>query len=193
MAGSPLMSPATALCAVTRYDQRYRMPAVARRSGFGVLVSNVPSIHQPAWHIVGHVAWSRMRDRRQMSELPEVIVWPGLLARIASMADDQGHGLWDQFVMLMMAAGPARERGSRYGDKPALFTGDREVAHLEAPGVIDLRLTRAGWTRVGADYADDPAVCRDPARRDWIELHLQSVSDLDRLRRLLSEAMISNG
>jgi len=37
--------------------------------------------------------------------------------------------------MLMMAVGPVRERGSRYGDKPALFTGLREIAHLEAPGV----------------------------------------------------------
>ena len=108
------------------------------------------------------------------------------------MADDQGSALWDRFVSVMLGAGPARERGSRYGDKPALFAGHREIAHLEAPGVIDLRITRAGWSRVSADYGDDPAVCRDPSRRDWIELHLQSAADLDRLRDLLTEAMAAN-
>ena len=64
-----------------------------------------------------------------MSELLEVIVWQVAGYDRFYGADDQGHGLWDQFVMLMMAAGPVRERGSRYGDKPALFTGHREVAH----------------------------------------------------------------
>lgn len=67
------------------------------------------------------------------------------------MADHQGDVLWDRFVTVMLAAGPAQERGSRYGDKPTLFAGHREIAHLEAPGVIDLRITRAGWSRVGAD------------------------------------------
>lgn len=109
------------------------------------------------------------------------------------MADDQGDVLWDQFVTVMLGAGPAQERGSRYGDKPALFAGHREIAHLEAPGVIDLRITRAGWSRVSADFGDDPCVLRDPSRRDWIELHPQSVADLDRLRGLLTEAMAANG
>jgi hypothetical protein len=48
----------------------------------------------------------------------------------------------------MLAAGLAAERRSRYGDKPALFTASREIAHMEAPGVIDLRITRAGWWQV---------------------------------------------
>jgi hypothetical protein len=73
-----------------------------------------------------------------------------------------------------------------------LFAGRREVAHLEAPGVIDLRITRAGWSRVSADFGDDPAVCHDRARRDWIELHLHSITDLDRLRHLLTTAMAAN-
>jgi Family of unknown function (DUF5519) len=108
------------------------------------------------------------------------------------VAGDQGDVRWDQFVAVMLAAGPARERASRYGDKPALFAGSREIAHLEGPGVIDLRITRAGWSRVGADFGHDPAVRHDPARRDWIELHLQSVADLDRLGRLLTTAMAAN-
>jgi len=121
-----------------------------------------------------------------------VIASPAWLDTIAGMADDQGDALWDRFVTAMLAAGPAQERPSRYGDKPALFAGNREIAHLEAPGVIDVRITRAGWSRVSAGFGDDPAVRHDPARRDWIELHLHSVADLDRLRQLLITAMAAN-
>ncbi len=100
--------------------------------------------------------------------------------------------LWDAFVLLMLTAGQAEERPSRYGDKPALFAGRREIAHLEAPGVIDLRITRDGWSRASEEFGDDPAVRRDPGRRDWIELHLSSIADLERLSRLLITAMAAN-
>jgi hypothetical protein len=109
--------------------------------------------------------------------------------KIASM---HGDLLWDAFVLLMLAAGPAQERTSRYGDKPALVTASREIAHLEAPGVIDLRITRDGWRRVSADFADDTAVRHEPGRRDWIELRLSSLEDLERLGPLLRAAMAAN-
>jgi hypothetical protein len=99
---------------------------------------------------------------------------------------------WDAFVTAMLAAGPSHERRSRYGEKPALFIEGREVAHLEAPGIIDLRITRHGWSQARDEYGDDPAVHRDPARRDWIELRLRSPGDLDRLTRLLVIAAAEN-
>ena len=111
---------------------------------------------------------------------------------LAVMSGDQGDVLWEAFVVAMLAMGPAMERRSRYGDKPALFTASREFAHLEAPGVIDLRITRAGWSRVRDRFGADPAVRRDPSRRDWIELHLDSAADLDRLGGLLTAAMAGN-
>lgn len=105
-----------------------------------------------------------------------------------------GHDdpLWNAFVTAMLAAGPAVERRSRYGDKPALYIQEREVAHLEALGIIDLRITRPGWSRARDQYAGDPAVCRDPSRRDWIELYLRSPDDLDRLTPLLAIAIAEN-
>ena len=108
------------------------------------------------------------------------------------MDPDHDDVRWEAFVTAMLSAGPARERRSRFGDKPALFCGNREIAHLEAPGVIDLRITRAGWAEVRDDFRDDPAVRHDRSRRDWIELHLNSVSDLDRLGGLLTVAMTAN-
>ena len=111
---------------------------------------------------------------------------------LTSMHDGNDDLLWNAFVDAMLAAGPADERRSRYGVKPALYVRDREVAHLEAPGVIDLRITRQGWSLVKAQHASDPAICRDPSRRDWIELHLRSLDDLDRLSTLVATAMAEN-
>jgi hypothetical protein len=108
------------------------------------------------------------------------------------MSGDRGDVLWEAFVVAMLATGPAVERRSRYGDKPALFTASREIARLEAPGVIDLRITRAGWLRVRDRFGADPAVRRDPSRRDWIELHLDAAADLDRLDGLLAATIAAN-
>lgn len=112
-----------------------------------------------------------------------------MITNVTGGDDDLG---WDAFVTAMLAAGPAYERRSRYGDKPALFIEGREIAHLEAPGVIDLRITRRGWSQARGDYGGDPAVRHDPSRRDWIELHLGSPADLDRLAGLLVIAAAGN-
>jgi hypothetical protein len=108
------------------------------------------------------------------------------------VAADNEDPLWNAFVEAMLVAGPADERRSRFGDKPALFVASREVAHLEAPGVVDLRITSAGWTRARSRYGGDPAVHRDPSRRDWIEIHLASRADLGRLGDLFAIAMAAN-
>jgi hypothetical protein len=110
---------------------------------------------------------------------------------MAGMSEDSG-GLWDAIVDVMLAAGQVREGRSRYGDKPALFAGSREIAHLEQDGAIDLRITRAGWARARPDFAADPAVLHDPGRRDWIELRPKHASDLDRLAPLLAITAAAN-
>ena len=89
---------------------------------------------------------------------------------VEGMNYDAGDPRWEAFVTAMLAVGHATERRSRYGDKPALFSGRREIAHCEAPGVIDLRITWAGWLRARDEFGGDPAVRHDPARHDWIEL-----------------------
>jgi hypothetical protein len=108
---------------------------------------------------------------------------------VADFAEDP---LWNAFVDAMLAFGHAEEGRSRFGPKPGLFVAGREIAHLEAPGVIDLRITNAGWTRAQSCCGGDPAVHRDPSRRDWIEIHLSSQADLGRLGDLLAIAMAAN-
>lgn len=68
----------------------------------------------------------------------------------------------------------------------------REIAHLEAPGVIDLRITHAGWSQARESFSDDSAVRREPSRRDWLELVLPSAADINRLTELLAVAIASN-
>lgn len=64
---------------------------------------------------------------------------------LAHMDDAYEDLVWDAFAAGMLATGKAHERRSRYGDKPAAYIEGREVAHLEAPRIIDLRITgRAG-------------------------------------------------
>jgi hypothetical protein len=104
----------------------------------------------------------------------------------------QDDARWDAFVTAMLASGPVQERRSRYADKPALFLDGREIAHLEAPGVIDLRISQKGWRQARDGYRSHPGVRRDPSRRDWIELHLRSPSDLDGLVSLLAAAIEAN-
>jgi hypothetical protein len=113
-----------------------------------------------------------------------------MLGIVAEGTEDER---WEALVTAMMALGPVHERRSRYGAKPALYLDAREIAHCEAPGLIDLRITRAGWSRARDQYADDPAVRRDIARRDWIELVLSSAADLGRLSELLAIALECNG
>jgi Family of unknown function (DUF5519) len=110
---------------------------------------------------------------------------------MGGMTPDSPGG-WDAFVDAMLAAGHLTEGRSRYGDKPALFAGRREIAHLEPDGSIDLRITHAGWAQARQDFAADAAVGRDPGRRDWIELRLADGGDLERLARLLAIAVAAN-
>jgi hypothetical protein len=69
------------------------------------------------------------------------------LFSITGMDSGQDDDRWDAFVTVMLAIGPAGERRSRFGDKPALFCGSREIAHLEAPGVMTFGSLRADGLR----------------------------------------------
>lgn len=100
--------------------------------------------------------------------------------------------LWEAFVELILPMGAVREQPSRYGAKPAICLNAREVAHSEATGRIDLRITRPDWVKVQADWISDSSVIARPGRRDWIELAVESPNDLVRLSPLIAAAVKAN-
>ncbi|HEY3714996.1 MAG TPA: luciferase family protein [Jatrophihabitantaceae bacterium] len=92
----------------------------------------------------------------------------------------------------MLRHAPVLERRSRYADKPALLLERREVAHLEAPGIVDVRVTRRGWTQLRDRFGTDPRIRHDRNRRDWIELHLRTAQDIADLDTVLATAATLN-
>lgn len=101
-------------------------------------------------------------------------------------------GVWTAVVDVARARGPVEERRSRYADKPALCLHGREIAHCEAPGLVDLRITASGWRALPDALRADPRVVRDPKRRDWIELRLASECDAEELEPLIIAALTAN-
>jgi Family of unknown function (DUF5519) len=100
--------------------------------------------------------------------------------------------VWLAVVELCEELGPVEHRPSRWADKPALFLGRREIAHAEAPGWIDLRITVKGWRAQASAFTGDPAVRHDPRRRDWVELIPSTAHDVQRLRPLFEQAITAN-
>ena len=103
-----------------------------------------------------------------------------------------GVSLWEAFVAALLQHAPVVERRSRYADKPALFLERREIAHLEAPGVIDVRLTRPGWAQLRDRLGGDARVRHDPSRRDWVELRLHTAQDVVDLDAVLAATAAHN-
>lgn len=98
---------------------------------------------------------------------------------------------WSAVLDAFRQLAPVEVRRSRFAPKPAIALHGREIAHWEAPGVIDVRITASGWSAVRDAYADDVAVTHDPARRDWIELRGRA-GDAERLRPLITTVVTSN-
>jgi len=95
-----------------------------------------------------------------------------------------GMSIWEAFVASLLNHAPVVERRSRYADKPALFLERREVAHLEAPDVIDLRLTRPGWTQLRDRLGGDAQLLTIAARLGLTRSYSKAAANSDRLCRI---------
>ena len=100
--------------------------------------------------------------------------------------------IWEAFLTVALPLGEVREQRSRYADKPAAVLGAREIAHSEAPGHIDLRITRQAWVQLRDEWRDDASVQASARRRDWIELCPSSTADVARLAPLIAAAVAAN-
>lgn len=99
--------------------------------------------------------------------------------------------LWEAFVEAVLSHGAAVEASSRFADKPALFVAEREIAHYDGDGVVDVRVTAEGWDDLPEEVREDPTVRRQ-RRRDWAEVHLTEPAELDRLGPLIAAAVEHN-
>jgi hypothetical protein len=60
-----------------------------------------------------------------------------------------------------------------------LSTASREIACLEEPSVIDLRIAQAEWSRVKDRISADPTVRREPSTAGLDRPSLDSAADLN--------------
>ncbi|HEX6683021.1 MAG TPA: luciferase family protein [Candidatus Limnocylindrales bacterium] len=90
---------------------------------------------------------------------------------------------------LVLSVGGLVEAPSRYKDDLAYWVEGREIAHLEADDVLDLRLTRALIRELG----DDPRVERRGSS-DWATLTVspESPEDEEFVREMVAAAVQAN-
>src|SRR5579875_1786519 len=95
---------------------------------------------------------------------------------------------WGGVLSAARELGPVEVRISGTAAKPALWLHDHELARWQAPGVIDVRVTAAGWEQLRTSFDGDPAVAPDPSSPDWVVLR-GGASDVERLRPIVAAAV----
>lgn len=78
---------------------------------------------------------------------------------------------------------------------PAIWVGHREVAHYDADGSLDVRLTRGVIRRRRDDMLADPRIALRASASDWLEmsLDLTSATDVADALALVGAAIAANG
>jgi hypothetical protein len=122
--------------------------------------------------------------------VPAVDICPSSITTVRPMDVDE---TWLAVTDLCRELGPVLVQRSRFAPKPAMVLGRREFAHWEGPGRIDLRITASGWRQSKNRFGHDPAITHTAGRRDWIDLHLSCLADVERLRALFETAVAANG
>jgi Family of unknown function (DUF5519) len=87
-----------------------------------------------------------------------------------------------------LASNGLRESTSRFGNRNRLawFSGSREIAHLHAPDLIDIRLGKAQ-----RQFADDPRLIARPRRSAWVECRFKTPADLEFVSELVALAAVA--
>jgi hypothetical protein len=86
-------------------------------------------------------------------------------------------GLLECWARLCELAG-VEQRRSSFRDEDALWVEGREIAHLEPPDLVDLRLTRQVIRARRPELRNDPRVTLRPSSSsDWLTLRWSSPTD----------------
>lgn len=81
---------------------------------------------------------------------------------------------------------------STFGHGEAVFVGKREVAHLDGPATLDIRLTKAAIRERRSDLREDPRVHLRRNASDWLEFTVGAVDDIADAETLLTAAIEAN-
>ena len=92
---------------------------------------------------------------------------------------------------LVLDAGGVVEQPSRYKDDLAYWVDGREIAHLEAEHVLDLRLTRAVISEHRAELKADSRIGLRGSS-DWLTVRVAGPEDAAFVSRLIEQAVRAN-
>jgi hypothetical protein len=74
----------------------------------------------------------------------------------------------------------------------AVWVGRREIAHVDADGALDVRLTKAVIRARREEFRSDPRIRLRAGPSDWIEVSVVSPEDIDFAVDLVKEAIAAN-
>lgn len=78
--------------------------------------------------------------------------------------------------------------GSMFGHRSAYWVNGKEIAHLEAPGVIEIRCTREVIRQRRSQLKSDHRVTLRRSGADWLTVRVRTVADLDLVTELVALA-----
>jgi Family of unknown function (DUF5519) len=88
-------------------------------------------------------------------------------------------------------SGAATGEGA-FAPGPAIWVGKREVAHIDADGAVDIRLTRLEIRARRAELRADHRITFRASGSDWLEFRIGSDADLDDAVALATAAIAAN-
>lgn len=88
-------------------------------------------------------------------------------------------------------AGTALGEGAFRADR-AVWVGRREVAHFDADGMLDVRLTRQAIRARREELQSDARIVLRSSSSDWLAVSIATPTDLDFAIALVTEAVANN-
>jgi hypothetical protein len=98
----------------------------------------------------------------------------------------------EELIERLVALGGTTISKGAFAPVPAVWVGRREVAHFDADGSLDARLTRTVIRQRGPELGSDDRVIFGARISDWPELRLSSPDDLKFALELVRAALAAN-
>ncbi len=96
----------------------------------------------------------------------------------------------DSLVRSVLRMPAVEEHPSQFGPAPAYWVEGREFLHVDADGMLDLRLTRALYREHRARLRDDARVATRGG--DWIQIAIKTKADAGFALELIGLAAAAN-